>query len=217
MVPQTSAPPEISMLSGEDLSGQTISGRNFSTDALWRPNFSGANIAVGEYDFLGAHLPGADFRGTNATEIVPGLPAYMLSEARGAIVDDHFMHDSTQGETYWVLSAPEDTPENPDAEEVVRHGVPFIQWSFSDSQWERLLHEGYDPDELVDAAQEFPPGNDAGFRMFMDGASTQRIEVAAPHSQAWGGRRLMVPPMSNARRRHEAKMRSWRKQHPSKL
>jgi hypothetical protein len=205
--PKLETPFDITLTSGDDYHDMMVR-EDLSMTMKWRPNFVGASLEMDAYNIEGAHLPGADFRQVHSSEFVADLPVYMMTESRGAIVDDHHVEDATIGSRAWLLSAPESTPETESARLALDFAVPFLQWSFTHSQWEQLVAEGYDPDELVEAAQEFPPRNEPGFRAFMDTGDYTRAQSMHPHERSWGDRELTLPPQSNARRRQAKALRS---------
>ena len=198
---------EIPVIAGRNYSG-TVVRDDLADSALWRPDFAGATLSLSVDQIEGAYLPGADFRHIASDDFVEGVPMYMMTEARGAVVDQHLVDDALFGDRAWLLTAPDENPETREGRIAAEFVVPFLQWSFSDDQWERYLNLGYDPEELVEAAQEFPPRNEAGFEHFMDSGDVAESETAHPHWQAWGERELTLPPMSNVRAAREGNRRA---------
>ncbi len=200
-------PYEITRTTGDDFSGRVVRD-DLSTAAMWRPNFHGATLDIPAERIEGAHLPGADLRGVTAHEFAPGVPVYAMAECYGAIVDDDAVHDATEGDRSWLLADPDSTPNTPEVRAALDFLVPLLQWSFSSKQWQDLLDRGYDPDELVEAAQEFPPRNERGFEEFMNSGSVAHALSVSPHEWGWGGRELTRPPQSMARARQARAARS---------
>jgi len=202
LTPRAESAFDITLVAGDDFSG-TVVREDLVRTPRWRPQFRGSRLDLRVFAIEGAHLPGADFRGAQSAEFSPGLPLHMMAEARGAIIDDEIVRDATEGDNAWLLASPDEQPQTYDAQTAADYVVPFIQWSFSDTQWQSLLAAGYDPDELVFAAQEFPPCNVAGFKAFMDCGDAVTAESLHPHREAWGERELVIPPRSAARIKQE--------------
>ena len=198
---------DIAMTSDDNYVGAVVRD-DLSAVAKWRPNFSRARLDMDVSHIEGAYLPGADFRGADSREFVPGVPSHMMTEARGAIVDDELVDEATQGARAWLLADVDKTPQTYDARMALDFVVPFLQWAFTNSQWEQLLREGYDPDELVEAAQEFPPRNERGFKAFMDSGDAVSSKSTFPDARSWGERELTLPPVSSAKMRQDRAARS---------
>lgn len=184
---------------GVNYEGRVVTD-DLSTLSLWRPRFRDAVLDMPMEFMEGAHLPGADFRGVDSPEVDLAVRLYMLAEARGAIIDDEVRLQATQGEYGWLTDESRDIPVDHDARFAMDFACPFIQWSFSSSQWENLISQGFPANDLVEAAQVFPPLNEAGFEMFLVCGDAQEAAAIFPHRTAWGGRSLRTPPPANIQR-----------------
>jgi len=208
LMPRRVPPFQITTRVGADYSGLPVV-HDLSQMALWRPSFAGARMDTLDASMVeGAYLPGADFRGVECPDFVEGVPLYMMTEARGAIVDDEVVTEATTGERAWLLNEDVPVPASREARLAMDFVTPFLQWSFTSSHWNALLDDGYDPDEMVRAAQEFPPLNIEGFRVFLDSGDAVTAASMHPHEEAWGGRPLIVPPEANVRRDFDRARRS---------